>query len=174
MHTTGGGTDPRPGGKVKLGYFTDWGVYGRNYFVEEPRDLRLRREDHPHQLRLRQRAGGKCTIGDSYADYDMAYTADKSVTGVADTWDQPLRGNFNQLRQLKAKHPNLKIIWSFGGWTWSGGFGQAAQNPAAFAALLLQPGRGPALGRRLRRHRHRLGVPQRLRSVLRHLAARTP
>ncbi len=25
------------------------------------------------------------------------------------------------------------MIWSFGGWTWSGGFGQASQNPAAFA-----------------------------------------
>src|SRR5690606_34499417 len=28
---------------------------------------------------------------------------------------------------------HLKVIWSFGGWTWSGGFGQAAQNPTAFA-----------------------------------------
>ncbi|HBF84419.1 MAG TPA: chitinase, partial [Streptomyces sp.] len=77
--------------------------------------------------------GGKCTIGDSYADYDKAYTADQSVDGVADTWDQPLRGNFNQLRKLKAKYPHIKVIWSFGGWTWSGGFGAAAQNPAAFA-----------------------------------------
>ena len=30
-------------------------------------------------------------------------------------------------------HPGLKVIWSFGGWTYSGGCGQAAQNPAAFA-----------------------------------------
>jgi chitinase len=55
------------------------------------------------------------------------------VDGVADTWDQPLRGNFNQLRELKKKHPGLKVIWSFGGWTWSSGFGEAARNPAAFA-----------------------------------------
>ena len=53
---------------------------------------------------------------------------------MADTWDSgALRGNFNQLKKLKAKHPNLKVVWSFGGWTWSGGFTQAAQNPAAFA-----------------------------------------
>lgn len=77
--------------------------------------------------------GGKCAIGDSYADYDKAFTADQSVSGVADNWDQPLRGNFNQLRQLKAKYPNIKVLWSFGGWTWSGGFGEAAKNPAAFA-----------------------------------------
>ncbi|MEV6940168.1 glycosyl hydrolase family 18 protein, partial [Streptomyces sp. NPDC051132] len=51
----------------------------------------------------------------------------------ADTWDQPLRGNFNQLLKLKKKHPGLKILWSFGGWTWSGGFGEAAKSPAAFA-----------------------------------------
>ncbi|RZM97293.1 glycoside hydrolase family 18 protein, partial [Streptomyces alfalfae] len=53
--------------------------------------------------------------------------------GVADTWDQPLRGNFNQLRKLKKKHPDLKVLWSFGGWTWSGGFTEAAKNPEAFA-----------------------------------------
>ena len=52
---------------------------------------------------------------------------------VADTASQPLRGNFNQLRELKKKHPKLKVLWSFGGWTWSSGFGEAAQNPAAFA-----------------------------------------
>ena len=55
------------------------------------------------------------------------------MDGVADTWDQPLRGSFNQLRKLKKMYPHLKVIWSFGGWTWSGGFTQAAQNPAAFA-----------------------------------------
>ncbi|MZD08630.1 chitinase, partial [Streptomyces sp. SID5785] len=34
VHTTGGGTDPDPGtgDAVKLGYFTDWGVYGRQYY----------------------------------------------------------------------------------------------------------------------------------------------
>ncbi len=72
-------------------------------------------------------------MDDSYAAIDKAYTADQSVSGVADTWDQPLRGNFNQLRQLKAKYPNIKILWSFGGWTYSGGFAQAAANPTAFA-----------------------------------------
>src|ERR1044072_7976326 len=73
-------------------------------------------------------------MGDSYAAYDRAYTAAESVDGVADTWDTgALRGNFNQLRKLKRMYPNLRGIWSFGGWPWSGGSTQAAQNPAAFA-----------------------------------------
>ena len=79
-------------------------------------------------------SNGQCSIGDSYADYDMAYTTANSVDGVADTWDAgALRGNFNQLRKLKKLYPNIKVIWSFGGWTWSGGFTQAAANPTAFA-----------------------------------------
>jgi GH18 family chitinase len=78
---------------------------------------------------------GQCAIGDAYADYGMAYTAANSVDGKADTWDADVpRGSFGQLRKLKALHPGLKILWSFGGWTWSGGFThQAAANPAAFA-----------------------------------------
>ena len=134
VRTTGGdGPGPRPGGKVKLGYFTEWGVYGRNYHVKNLVTSGSAAKITHINYAFGNVKGGKCTIGDAYADYDKAYTADQSVDGTADTWDQPLRGNFNQLRQLKAKYPNIKVLWSFGGWTWSGGFGQAAQNPAAFA-----------------------------------------
>ncbi|GAA0309220.1 glycoside hydrolase family 18 chitinase [Streptomyces polychromogenes] len=137
--TPGGGTDPGPGpgpdpgAKVKLGYFTDWGVYQRNYHVKNLVTSGTAAKITHINYAFGNVQNGKCTIGDSYADYDKAYTADQSVDGVADTWDQPLRGNFNQLRKLKAKYPNIKVVYSFGGWTWSGGFGQAAQNPAAFA-----------------------------------------
>ncbi|MFF4098298.1 glycosyl hydrolase family 18 protein [Streptomyces sp. NPDC001903] len=132
--TTGGGTTPPdPGGKVKLGYFTEWGVYGRNYHVKNLDTSGSAAKITHINYAFGNVQGGKCTIGDAYADYDKAYTADQSVDGVADNWDQPLRGNFNQLRKLKAKYPHIKVLWSFGGWTWSGGFGQAAANPAAFA-----------------------------------------
>ncbi|MEV4332379.1 glycoside hydrolase family 18 chitinase [Streptomyces sp. NPDC049597] len=135
VRTTGGGTDPGPGpgGKVKLGYFTEWGVYGRNYHVKNLVTSGSASKITHINYAFGNVTGGKCAIGDAYADYDKAYTADQSVDGVADTWDQPLRGNFNQLRKLKAKYPHIKVLWSFGGWTWSGGFGQAAANPAAFA-----------------------------------------
>ncbi|MET9606193.1 glycoside hydrolase family 18 chitinase [Streptomyces sp. NPDC006512] len=129
----GGGTDPGAGSKVKLGYFTNWGVYQRNYHVKNLVTSGSAAKITHINYAFGNVQGGKCTIGDSYADYDKAYTADQSVDGKADTWDQPLRGNFNQLRKLKAQYPHIKILWSFGGWTWSGGFGQAAANPAAFA-----------------------------------------
>ncbi|MFG2335828.1 glycosyl hydrolase family 18 protein [Streptomyces yangpuensis] len=131
--TTGGVVPPDPGDKVKLGYFTNWGVYGRNYHVKNLVTSGTAGRITHINYAFGNVQNGQCTIGDAYADYDKAYTADQSVDGVADTWDQPLRGNFNQLRKLKKAYPNIKILWSFGGWTWSGGFPQAAANPAAFA-----------------------------------------
>jgi chitinase len=136
-------TPPPPGGKKVVGYFTEWGVYGRNYHVKNVHTSGSAAKMTHLLYAFGNTTGGRCSIGDSYADYDKAYTAADSVDGVADTWDQPLRGNFNQLRKLKKMYPNLKVIWSFGGWTWSAGFTQAAQNPAAFAdscyALIKDP-----------------------------------
>ncbi|MGL5927504.1 MAG: glycoside hydrolase family 18 protein, partial [Dermatophilaceae bacterium] len=117
-----------------VGYFPEWGVYARNYHVRTIETSGSADRLTHIMYAFGNVTGGRCTIGDSYAAYDKAYTAEQSVDGVADTWDQPLRGNFNQLRKLKQRHPDLKVIWSFGGWSWSGGFGQAAQDPAAFAA----------------------------------------
>jgi chitinase len=135
VHTTGGTTDPPPtGSKVKLGYFTEWGVYGRNYHVKNLVTSGSASKITHINYAFGNVKDGKCVVDDTYAAYDKAYTADQSVSGVADTWDQPLRGNFNQLRELKAKYPHIKVLYSFGGWTYSGGFAQAAANPAAFAA----------------------------------------
>ncbi|MEV0020090.1 glycoside hydrolase family 18 protein [Streptomyces tendae] len=120
------------GSKV-VGYFTEWGVYDRNYHVKNVESSGSADKLTHINYSFGNVTGGKCAMGDAYAATDRAYTAADSVDGVADTWDQPLRGNFNQLLKLKQKHPDLKILWSFGGWTWSGGFAQAAQNPEAFA-----------------------------------------
>ncbi|CAM5394455.1 chitinase [Streptomyces pilosus] len=134
VRTTGQTEEPPPpGDKVKLGYFTEWGVYGRNYHVKDLVTSGTAAKITHINYAFGNVVGGQCKLDDSYAATDKAYTADQSVSGQADTWDQPLRGNFNQLRQLKAKYPHIKVLYSFGGWTYSGGFGQAAQNPAAFA-----------------------------------------
>ena len=132
--TTSPTTSPPPTGDRKVvGYFAEWGVYGRNYHVKNIHTSGSAAKLTHILYAFGNTTGGRCTIGDSYADYDKAYTEADSVDGVADTWDQPLRGSFNQLRKLKKMYPHLKVLWSFGGWTWSAGFTQAAQNPAAFA-----------------------------------------
>ncbi|MFF9484129.1 glycosyl hydrolase family 18 protein [Streptomyces sp. NPDC014676] len=134
VRTTGTTEEPPPtGDKVKLGYFTEWGIYGRNYHVKNLVTSGSAAKITHINYSFGNVKNGQCTVDDTFAAYDKAYTADQSVSGTADTWDQPLRGNFNQLRQLKAKYPHIKVLYSFGGWTYSGGFGQAAQNPAAFA-----------------------------------------
>ncbi|WP_018656236.1 glycosyl hydrolase family 18 protein [Actinomadura flavalba] len=125
---------PGPAGAKIVGYFAQWGVYGRNYHVKNIDTSGSAAKLTHINYAFGNVQNGRCTIGDSYADYDRAYSAAESVDGVGDTWDTgALRGSFNQLRKLKKKYPHLKVLWSFGGWTWSGGFGQAAANPAAFA-----------------------------------------
>jgi chitinase len=126
---------PGGGGGAKiLGYFAQWGVYGRNYHVKNIVTSGSASKLTHINYAFGNVTNGQCVLGDTYADYDRFYSAAESVDGVADTWDAgALRGSFNQLRKLKALYPNIKVIFSFGGWTWSGGFGQAAANPTAFA-----------------------------------------
>ncbi len=69
--------------------------------------------------------------GDAFADYQKSYGSDISVDGTADAWNQPIVGNFHQLQELKAKHPNLKILLSIGGWTYSKYFSDAAASDSS-------------------------------------------
>ncbi|MFJ8916684.1 glycosyl hydrolase family 18 protein [Amycolatopsis sp. NPDC102389] len=133
--TTTTTSNPNPGAKKNLGYFVQWGVYGRNYHVKNIHTSGSAAKLTHINYAFGNVTNGSCSANDdTYADYDKFYDAGSSVDGVADTWDAgALRGNFNQLRKLKKMYPGLKVLWSFGGWTWSGGFGQAAKNPAAFA-----------------------------------------
>jgi chitinase len=131
---TGSTTGCSGGGNKLLGYFVEWGVYARNYHVKNIETSGSASKLTHINYAFGNVTGGACQIGDAYADYDKFYDAASSVNGVSDTWDAgALRGNFGQLRRLKAMHPGLKVLWSFGGWTWSGGFGAAAANPTAFA-----------------------------------------
>jgi chitinase len=125
--TTAQISDGLPVGKKVIGYFAHWGVYGRNYHVKNIVTSGSAEKLTHIMYAFGNVKNGKCVIGDAYADYERFYDAAASVDGQPDSWDAgSLRGNFNQLRKLKALYPNIKIVWSFGGWTWSGGFGQAA------------------------------------------------
>ncbi|MCF7749421.1 hypothetical protein KQ945_01585 [Bacillus subtilis subsp. subtilis] len=139
----GGGT------KRVIGYFTQWGIYGRNYQVKNIDTSGSAAKLTHINYAFGNVRNNRCEVGvtqasdpntgvggDAYADYGKSFAAGASVSGVGDTWDQPLRGNWNQLKQLKAKHPNVKVLISLGGWTWSRGFSSAAQpaNRQAFVA----------------------------------------
>src|SRR5437660_2214577 len=124
----------------RIAYFDQWSIYGNAYFpsniassgaasqltaiiydfenvdpvnltcFEAIKDSDSSNESDPN-------AGDGA--GDAFADYQKSYGPDISVDGTADTWNQPLVGNFNQLKELKAKYPKLKVVVSLGGWTYS-------------------------------------------------------
>ncbi|MFE0583346.1 glycoside hydrolase family 18 protein [Streptomyces sp. NPDC058874] len=127
----------------KVGYFTQWGVYGRDFQVQDlDANGSAGKLTHINYAFGNVSAEGRCFTGnvpgkaDAWADYARPLDAANSVDGVADTWDQPLAGNFNQLRELKAKHPGLKVLISLGGWSWSTHFSDAALTPASRKALV--------------------------------------
>ncbi len=114
------------GQKELTGYFTQWGIYSG--FMEK--NL-ITSGEIQHLTELDYgfsdvSADGLCSSGDSWADYQRRFSAAESVIGQADQAGQALLGNFNQLRELKAAYPELKIVMSIGGWAWSGHFSQLA------------------------------------------------
>jgi chitinase len=128
-----GDTSAAAPGKKVVGYFTDWGVYARDFQVKDL-DTSGTAGKLTHLLyAFGKLDNGKCAAADSWADYEKPIPAGDSVDGAADAQNAPLRGNFGQLRKLKQKYPDLKVLWSFGGWTGSAGFTAAAKDPAAFA-----------------------------------------
>ncbi|WP_330240575.1 glycoside hydrolase family 18 protein [Streptomyces sp. NBC_00525] len=127
----------------RIGYFTQWGVYGRDFQVKDlDTSGTAAKLSHINYSFGNVSAEGKCFTGnipgeaDAWADYVRPLDAANSVDGVADTDDQALAGNFNQLRELKAKHPGLKVMISLGGWGWSTHFSDAVRTPASRKALV--------------------------------------
>ncbi|MFC7529601.1 glycoside hydrolase family 18 protein [Actinoplanes sp. GCM10030250] len=126
--------EPDPAPRVVAGYFTEWGVYGRDYLVKNLRTSGAADRLTHLKYAFGKVTGGRCAVGDDWAAHRKPIEAADSVDGVADLPADPLRGSFGQLRKLKAAYPHLKLLWSFGGWTGSAGFTEAARDPAAFAA----------------------------------------
>ncbi|MET7716057.1 glycoside hydrolase family 18 protein [Streptomyces sp. NPDC005407] len=127
----------------RVGYFTQWGVYGRDFQVKDmDTSGQAAKLTHINYAFGNVSSDGKCFTGsipgeaDAWADYARPLDAADSVDGVADTAEQPLAGNFNQLRELKAKHPGLKVLISLGGWSWSTHFSDAARTPASRKAFV--------------------------------------
>ncbi|MEV4703822.1 glycosyl hydrolase family 18 protein [Actinoplanes sp. NPDC049316] len=122
----------RPAPRV-VAYFTDWGVYGRDFQVRDVETSGAAGRLTDLVYAFGKVTDGACSTGDTWADQGRPIAAAASVDGAADAPGQRLRGNFGQLRKLKARHPGLRVLWSFGGWTGSRGFTEAAKDPDAFA-----------------------------------------
>src|SRR5947207_11620810 len=141
-------------GGIKVAYYDQWSIYQNAYFlknvdtsgVASKLDFMLYDFENIDPVNLTCFETTKATdpdpggendpnagdgAEDETADIQKGYDASNSVDGVADTFNQPLAGNFNQLKKLKARHPNLKVLLSLGGWTYSKYFSDAAATPAS-------------------------------------------
>src|SRR2546421_10988191 len=131
--TTAAPAAPGSGGKV-VGYYTELGMQAGNYQVTNVQPSGSAGKLTPINYAFGNVVGGQCALGDTWADYQRPYDAASSVDGKADPADpNAVKGNFGQLLRLKKMHPGVKVIFSFGGWTWSSGFTQAAANATGFA-----------------------------------------
>ena len=117
---------PAPAPARVVGYLTNWSTYERDFQVRDLETSGAAAELTHLLYAFGKVTDGRCAAGDAFADYRKPIPDGVAGTGT-------LGGNIGQLQRLKAKHPQLKILWSFGGWTGSKGFAQAARDPAAFA-----------------------------------------
>ncbi|SCY79800.1 glycosyl hydrolase family 18 protein [Alkaliphilus peptidifermentans] len=103
-----------------VAYYTAWSTYGRNYNVP---DIPADKITHINYAFANISNQGTIMLGDPWADVEKAFPGD--------SWDQPLKGHFNQLNKLKENHPHLQTLISVGGWTWSDKFSDIALTNAS-------------------------------------------
>ncbi|ONI73020.1 chitinase [Actinosynnema sp. ALI-1.44] len=139
-------------GYAKVAYFVQWGIYGRQYFIRNLHTsgaagklthllYAFQNIDPVSHTCMSGVTKGTSSnpqdpnqgdgAGDAEADYSRPFQAGQSVDGVGDTGWETLRGNFNQIKKLKKLYPNLKVLVSLGGWTYSKYFSDAAATDAS-------------------------------------------
>lgn len=138
-------------GKALVSYFVEWGVYGRNYHVQDIPAANLTHmlygflaicSDNPQAGGGAQQAiAAECankvdyevTIIDKFAALEKTYPGD---TWSDNVYGEHYNGNFGQMKKLKAQYPNLVMLPSVGGWTLSTPFFEMANDPAKRAVFV--------------------------------------
>src|SRR6201996_9525863 len=149
---TSGPASAAASGGLKFAYYDQWSIYGNAFYPKnldtsgiagkldyliydfeniDPTNLTCFEATKASDSTNESDPNAGDGAGDAYADYQKTFDASTSVNGTADTWNQPLVGTFNQLKELKAKYPNLKILLSLGGWTYSKYFSDVAATAAS-------------------------------------------
>jgi chitinase len=111
-------TKPSTSYKV-IAYYSSWGTYSK---------FEVSQIEAPHLTHINYAFAnikdGKVVVGDPWADIEKPFPGDCTDNSC-------LKGNFNQLLQLKKANPHLKTLISVGGWTWSGQFSDAALSASS-------------------------------------------
>jgi chitinase len=120
---------------VRSGYYTQWSVYSgftAKSVIDDGDAAHLNEINYAFiNVAPNTNVAGnpvECVSGDPWADYQIPFGMagfPASVDGTAGTWSG-LEGNFKQLIELKKKYPNIRVVASLGGWTWSSWFSDAA------------------------------------------------
>ncbi|GIE84696.1 glycoside hydrolase family 18 protein [Actinoplanes regularis] len=122
---------------VKVGYFTQWGIYGRDFqLAKVQKSGAAARLTHLNYAFGPVTADGVCASADPWADWQTPFSDANSVDGAGDVAGQPIAGNLNQLAELKKKNPRLRVLISLGGWTGSAYFSDAALTDASRKKLV--------------------------------------
>jgi chitinase len=117
---------------VKVGYFTQWGIYGRNFQLAKVQNSgAAARLTHLDYAFSGVSGDGSCVSADPWADWQTPFPAALSVDGVGDVAGQPIAGNLHQLAELKVENPRLRPLISVGGWSLSANFSDAALTEAS-------------------------------------------
>ncbi|KAJ3566669.1 hypothetical protein NPX13_g7049 [Xylaria arbuscula] len=149
-------------------YFTNWGIYGRNY---QPAQLPASQLNQVLYSFANFRSDGTVYTSDSYADLEKHYDGDSWNDVGTNAY-----GCVKQLYKLKQANRQLKVLLSIGGWTYSPGFAAMAASDASrstfakSAVELIKDWGFDGQQHGLPAHRH----PQGARQLLGYLRERLP